>query len=78
MDKGILIAGLFLDGAKWNVNENTLEESSPKQRFSPLPEVQLVPTQVIPFDIRKTELAPNIQPLFRPLNRYSICALMRV
>ncbi|XP_065071378.1 dynein axonemal heavy chain 6-like isoform X2 [Rhopilema esculentum] len=46
VDKGILIAGLFLDGAKWNVNENTLEESSPKQRFSPLPEAQLVPTQV--------------------------------
>lgn len=35
--EGVFVHGLFLDGAAWNKNEQTLMESAPKQLFTRLP-----------------------------------------
>ena len=35
--EGVLVHGLFLDGAGWSQNENSLVESEPKKLFCPLP-----------------------------------------
>ena len=41
-----MVTGLFLDGARWNVIEDALEESATSQRFSPLPELHFLPVTV--------------------------------
>jgi dynein heavy chain, axonemal len=39
--EGVLVHGLFLDGAAWSRNESSLVESEPKKLFSPLPLVMV-------------------------------------
>ena len=36
---GSFVTGLFLDGARWDVTNSNVEESRPKEMFSPLPVV---------------------------------------
>ena len=43
---GILIFGLYLDGARWDIEQKCLRDSRPGQRFSRLPELVLQPSQV--------------------------------
>ena len=37
--EGTLVTGLFLDGARWDVTNNQLDESRPKEMFCPMPVV---------------------------------------
>ncbi|KAM4694195.1 dynein axonemal heavy chain 14 [Discoglossus pictus] len=46
-DEGILIFGLFLDGAQWNNKTQSIEESDHRHRFSLLPQVQFIPQQIV-------------------------------
>merc|ERR1719493_439080 len=43
VERGVLIFGLFIDGAGWDGVNNTLQDLPPGVRFSSLPEVHLVP-----------------------------------
>lgn len=43
---GILVFGLYLDGARWDIEQKCLHDSKPGHRFSRLPELVLQPTQV--------------------------------
>ena len=45
-DDGILIFGLYLDGARWSIEDGCLQDSKPGQRFSRLPELLLQPSTV--------------------------------
>ena len=43
---GVLVFGLFIDGARWDLKSNTLGDSLPGSRFCRLPEVHFIPTMV--------------------------------
>ncbi|XP_067943512.1 dynein axonemal heavy chain 6-like [Watersipora subatra] len=43
---GILVFGLYLDGARWDIEQKCLRDSRPGHRFSRLPELVLQPTQI--------------------------------
>jgi dynein heavy chain, axonemal len=42
---GCYVYGLFLEGCCWSYNEHSLTESRPKELFSPLPIMHLIPTE---------------------------------
>ncbi|MEE6473762.1 hypothetical protein FKM82_010162 [Ascaphus truei] len=44
--EGILVFGLFLDGAQWNIQTQTLEESKHRHRFYLLPEINFIPQTI--------------------------------
>ena len=48
-DDGILIFGLYLDGARWSIEDGCLQDSKPGQRFSRLPELLLQPSTVCSY-----------------------------
>ncbi|XP_078503488.1 dynein axonemal heavy chain 14 [Lissotriton helveticus] len=45
--EGVLVFGLYLDGARWNPEVEALEDSELRDRFYPLPEIHFVPQQII-------------------------------
>ena len=51
-DDGVLVFGLHLDGAMWNLKSQCLEDLSMGDRFSRLPEIHFEPVQVMPCSIR--------------------------
>ncbi|WAR20147.1 DYH6-like protein, partial [Mya arenaria] len=44
-EDGVLIFGLYIDGARWDTDADSLEDSLPGQRFSRLPEIHFKPVQ---------------------------------
>lgn len=42
-EEGAYVYGLFLEAARWNMEESILDESLPKVLFSSLPMVKLIP-----------------------------------
>lgn len=42
---GAYIRGLFLEGARWDPEEGSLNDSRPKQLYTPLPALHLDPEQ---------------------------------
>ena len=44
---GVLVFGLFLDGARWDAEKHALGNSLPGQRFSRLPEMHFQPVQTV-------------------------------
>ncbi|XP_071789676.1 dynein axonemal heavy chain 6-like isoform X2 [Asterias amurensis] len=44
--EGVIVFGLFLDGARFDPSSFTLQDSRPEERFSRLPEVHFIPVQV--------------------------------
>merc|ERR1711907_726164 len=42
-DDGVVVNGLFLDGAIWNEKESCLADALPKELFSPAPHVHILP-----------------------------------
>lgn len=44
-DDGVLIFGLYLDGARWDPKDKCLQDSRAGDRFARLPEIHFVPTQ---------------------------------
>ena len=45
-DEGVLIKGLYLEGARWSKSEESLQESYPKIIFDILPIIWLKPTKI--------------------------------
>ncbi|KAJ3068699.1 Dynein heavy chain 6, axonemal [Podochytrium sp. JEL0797] len=44
---GVLIRGLFIEGARWDRHKGLLQDSYPMEMFSTMPLVRFVPTQVL-------------------------------
>ena len=44
---GVLVYGLFVDGARWDVNAGALGDSLSGQRFYRLPEIHFRPVQTV-------------------------------
>ncbi|KAH3851243.1 hypothetical protein DPMN_093722, partial [Dreissena polymorpha] len=42
---GVLIFGLYIDGARWDTQNNCVQDSLPGQRFARLPEIHFLPVQ---------------------------------
>ena len=45
-EHGVIVFGLYLDGAVWDEGSCCLAESLPGQRFYPLPEMGFTPVQI--------------------------------
>lgn len=45
-EEGVVIFGLYLDGARWDPKEECLEDSLPGFRFAHLPEILFQPVKV--------------------------------
>lgn len=45
-ENGVMVFGLFLDGACWDPNHECLNDSRPGERFSKLPEIHFEPVQI--------------------------------
>ncbi|XP_076179047.1 dynein axonemal heavy chain 7 isoform X1 [Ptiloglossa arizonensis] len=57
-EDGVYIYGLFLDGARFNMERMTLDESFPKVLYEEMPSVWLIPTRKEDVKVRKTYLCP--------------------
>jgi dynein heavy chain len=44
-DDGCYIYGLFLEGARWSKDNNSLIDPKPKELFSPMPPIHMLPVQ---------------------------------
>ena len=44
--EGVLVFGLYIDGAAWSLSTNSLCESLPGQRWCNLPDIHFMPTLV--------------------------------
>jgi dynein heavy chain len=61
---GCFVYGLFLEGCKWGYQDHILSESNPKELFSPLPIMHLLPTEA------KAETGQIYQcPLYKVVSR---------
>ncbi|CAH1791320.1 unnamed protein product [Owenia fusiformis] len=45
-DDGVLVFGLYIDGARWDVSSHSLQDSLPGQRYCRLPEIHFLPVQI--------------------------------
>ncbi|XP_069464806.1 dynein axonemal heavy chain 14 [Ambystoma mexicanum] len=72
--EGVLVFGLYLDGAKWNSETQTLEDSDLRDRFYPLPEIHFVPQQIINETENENNAGPACYecPLYRTPQRAGI------
>ena len=43
---GVLVFGLYIDGARWDVGARALSDALPGHRFSQLPQVHFIPNAV--------------------------------
>ncbi|KAJ3004540.1 UNVERIFIED_CONTAM: Dynein heavy chain 6, axonemal [Siphonaria sp. JEL0065] len=45
-EDGVLIRGLYVEGARWDRERRVLQDSNPMEMFSPMPLMRFIPTQV--------------------------------
>ena len=45
-DDGILVFGLFIEGAKWSYEQRCLEEQVPGEMSSTMPMIHFLPTEI--------------------------------
>ncbi|XP_074663059.1 dynein axonemal heavy chain 6-like [Tubulanus polymorphus] len=80
-DDGVLVCGLFIDGARWDVTTEALNESLPGQRFHRLPEIHFIPEQVTSISPGKSEKSslslPEDSECVEPYKDTYICPLYR-
>ncbi|ESN93063.1 hypothetical protein HELRODRAFT_69427, partial [Helobdella robusta] len=55
---GAYVKGLFVDGARWDLEENILAESIPKILFCPMPAIWLIPCKKDELAAKQTYTSP--------------------
>ena len=45
-EDGVLVFGLYIDGAQWDIEKGVLIDSQPGNRFCRLPEIRFIPSTV--------------------------------
>lgn len=70
-EDGCIIYGLFMEGARWNADKHTVDESRPKELFT-----QMVPVHLLPVQNRKVphELTGGVYniPIYKILTRAGV------
>jgi len=67
-DIGIYVYGLFLEGAKWNYDTHEIQQPIPKELFSELPILQMIPVD----DRTPPERGVYNCPLYRVTSRTGV------
>lgn len=57
-DDGAYIRGLFIEGARWNVDRHTIDESRPRELFVSMPYMQLLPQ--VKKNIKEVKGSPEL------------------
>jgi len=58
LDQGCFIQGLYLEGAKWNMEKDCLDYQNPKELIIEMPLVQIVPVEANKLKLRGTLKTP--------------------
>ena len=69
-DNGCYIRGLFLEGARWDMDTFELAESRPKELYTDMPVMWLIPTA----NRKQSESGMYVCPVYKTLTRASGCA----
>ena len=64
-DDGCYIRGLFVEGARWDMDTFELEESRPKELYTDMPVMWLIPTA----DRKQPESGMYMCPVYKTLTR---------
>lgn len=57
-ERGVYVSGIFLEGARWNLETSSLAESRPKQLYDPLPIVWFKPSKSCEISCQNTYACP--------------------
>ena len=68
-DNGCYIRGLFLEGARWNMDMFELAESRPKELYTDMPVMWLIPTA----NRKQPESGMYVCPVYKTLTRAGGC-----
>ena len=71
-ENGCYIRGLFLEGAQWDSTSHELAESRPKELYTDMPVMWLIPTA----NRRPPETGVYICPVYKTLTRAGIFSIM--
>lgn len=58
LEQGTLVQGMFLEGARWNIEKDCLDYQRPKELIEELPLVQIVPVEANKLKLRGTIRTP--------------------
>ena len=58
LDQGCYIQGVYLEGAKWNMDKDCLDYQNPKELIVELPLIQIVPIEANKLKLRGTIRTP--------------------
>ena len=67
-DNGCYIRGLFVEGARWDMNGFELAESKPKELYTDMPVMWLIPTA----DRKQPDSGIYVCPVYKILTRAGI------
>ena len=58
LDAGTYVQGLFLEGAKWNIEKDCLDYQNPKELITEMPLIRIVPVEANKLKLRGTIRTP--------------------
>jgi dynein heavy chain len=58
LDQGTYVQGLYIEGARWNVDEDCLDQQKPKELVNEMPLVQIIPVEANKLKLRGTLKTP--------------------
>jgi dynein heavy chain len=68
-EDGVYVRGLFLEGARWNLERHVLDEAEPKVLYSPAPNMWLKPVEVIDIDLSEPHF---VCPIYKTSERRGV------
>jgi len=58
LDQGTYVQGLYIEGARWNTDEDCLDQQKPKELVNEMPLVQIIPVEANKLKLRGTLKTP--------------------
>lgn len=58
LDQGTYVQGLYIEGAKWNIEKDCLDYQNPKELVDEMPLIQVIPVEANKLKLRGTIRTP--------------------